>query len=284
MKTFYSIIFTPLSSLSNERINLGLLLSQKDGTSMVQFSEEKLSLLKKFLSAESYKLLKIQLASFENLSNPNNDLKMDFKRLNSDFIQYLSNYTNNLISLTPPKKIDVDANEIVFKKLFEQYVYKPSDIRIEEKKEPSKLVEVKKHFIPKVKNRVNVDYTLKASDFDFVVFNLNVDLIGKNDVPVLTQFVDFQTSAEAIKHRVNDYVSLIKPFEIKESKIGKFFIVGQEPDKDLNKQHLIWENLLKSPLVSKDIVEIVSPNELERIQDYLEEHDVRPFEDVENKV
>jgi hypothetical protein len=72
--------------------------------------------------------------------------------------------------------------------------------------------------------------------------------------------------------------------KLKKVKIGKFFIVGQEPDKDLNKQHLIWENLLKSPLVSKDIVEIVSPNELERIQDYLEEHDVRPFEDVKNKV
>lgn len=284
MKTFYSIIFTPLSALSDERINLGLLLSQERGISMVKFSEEKLSLLKKFLSADSFKLLKIQLASFETFSNPDNDLKLDFKKLNSDFIQYLSNYTNNLISLTPPKKIDVEASESVFKKLFEQYIYKSSDIWIEEKKEPSNLVEVKKHFIPKVKNRVNVDYTLKASDFDFVVFNLNVDLIGKNDAPVLTQFVDFQTSPEAIKHRVNDYVSLIKPFEIKESKIGKFFIVGQEPDKELNKQHLIWENLIKSPLVSKDIVEIVSPNELERIQDYLEEHDVRPFEDVINKV
>jgi hypothetical protein len=284
MKTFYSIIFTPLSALSNERINLGLLVSQEGGVSMVKFSEEKLSLLKKFLPAESYTLLKIQLASFENLSKPNNDLKLDFKQLNSDFIQYLSNYTNNLISLTPPKKIDVEASESVFKKLFEQYIYKSSDIWIEEKKRPSKLAEVKRRFIPKVSSRVNVDYTLKASDFDFVVFNLNVDLIGKNDAPVLTQFVDFQTSAEAIKHRVNDYVSLIKPFEIKESKIGKFFIVGQEPDKELNKQHLIWENLIKSPLVSKDIVEIVSPNELERIQDYLEEHDVRPFEVFENKV
>lgn len=159
MKTFYSIIFTPLSSLSNERINLGLLLSQEGGTSMVKFSEEKLSLLKKFLSADSYKLMEIQLASFEDLSNLNNDLKLDFKQLNSDFIQYLSHYSNNLISLTPPKKIDVDVNELVFRKLFEQYVFKSESLPTQERRSKNNLLEAKHGFIPKVKNRVNVDYT-----------------------------------------------------------------------------------------------------------------------------
>lgn len=59
-----------------------------------------------------------------------------------------------------------------------------------------------------------VDRWLKASEFDFMVFNLQVDLIGKNDVPVLTQFVDFQSGAEFIKHKINDYVSIIKPLVV----------------------------------------------------------------------
>ncbi|SIS65533.1 hypothetical protein [Belliella pelovolcani] len=278
MKTYYSIIYTSLSALGNERINLGLLLSQEDGISMMKFSEEKLYLLKKLLSTESFKLLKIQLSSFENISNTDNNLQVAYSNLRADYIQYLSNYTNNLISLTPPKVIDIDANQAVFDKLFEQYVYKISSLPNLGVKAQSNLMDIKHNFIPKVKDRVNVNFTLRASSFDFVVFDFNVDMIGKNEVPVLTQFIDFQTSAETIKHRVNNYVSLIKPFEIKENKIGKFFIVGQKPESNLSKQHQIWENLLKSPLIEEKIVEIVPPDELGSIQEYFEKHDVRPFE------
>lgn len=282
MNTYYAIIYTSISPLSHERINLGLLLFEEGGNSIVKFSPEKLSLIKQVLPDDSFKLLKVQLKAFENQMATKNDFSLDFKQFDSIFIQYLSNYTNNLISVTSPKKIDLEVTEGVFDKLYEMYIYKSESTKTLIENTFSSLLEAKRDFIPKVKERVNVDYQLKASQFDFMVFNLQVDMIGKNDVPVLTQFVDFQFGAEAIKHRINDYVSIIKPFEINRGKVGKFFIVGQEPDKGFKKQHIIWENLLDSPLVSKSIVQIVPPNELEEIHDYLEQHDVRPFDFIEN--
>jgi hypothetical protein len=282
MNTFYSNIFTSISPFSHERINLGLLLFQESGKSIVKFSPEKISVIKQLLPEDSFKLLKIQLKTFENLMDSKNEFELNFNQFSSSYIQYISDYTNNLISLTPPKQIDVEVNEVVFKKLYEQFVFKSEISGLPLKIRPSILAEAKNNFIPKVKERVNVDYQLKASEFDFMVFNLQVDLIGKNDVPVLTQFVDFQSGSQSIKHRINDYVSIIKPFEINEGNVGKYFIVGQEPKKDLSKQHMIWKNLLASPLISKSIVQIVHPDELDEVQEYFEKHDVKPFEPIKN--
>jgi hypothetical protein len=50
-----------------------------------------------------------------------------------------------------------------------------------------------------------------------------------------------------------------------------------EPSKEQNSQHLIWEHLLESPLIKEDFLEIVPTNELDRVEKYLETHDVRPF-------
>ncbi|WP_158859679.1 hypothetical protein [Lunatibacter salilacus] len=283
MNTFYSNIFTSISPFSHERINLGLLLFQESGKSIVKFSSEKLSFIKQLLPEDSFKLLKIQLKTFENLTGSKNEFELNYNQFSSSYIQYISDYTNNLISLTPPKQIDVEVNEVVFKKLYEQFVFKSEISGLKLKIRPSILAEAKNSFIPKVKERVNVDYQLKASEFDFMVFNLQVDLIGKNDVPVLTQFVDFQGAFESIKRRINDYVSIIKPFEInEEGKVGKYFIIGQEPNKELGKQHSIWKNLMVSPLISKSIVQVVHPNELDEVQEYFEKHDVKPFEPIKN--
>ena len=93
----------------------------------------------------------------------------------------------------------------------------------------------------------------------------------------------FMSQNNKPKNKINEYVSIIKPLELKENKDGKFFMVGQEPDKGHQSQHLIWNHLQDSPLIKKQILEIVSPSELGIIESYLEEHDVRPFVEIEGK-
>ncbi len=282
MKTLYTIIYTSISSVSHERINLGLLMFQEEGRAIFKYSMEKLSLLRHLAPEEAYKLTSFQLKTLENQFKGDLGLKLKFRNIKTEFIQYLSNYANNLISFSPPKEIDLSVDELTFNNLFGQFVFKTEKPTSQIKSMSNPLIEAKRSLIPKVIERVNVDYHLKASEFDFMVFNLHVDMIGKNDVPVLTQFMDFEIGADSIKHRINDYVSIIKPFEIREGKVGKFFIVAQEPNKDFRKQHIIWENLLNSPLVSRSIVQIVPPNELDEVQEYFEKHNVKPFEETEN--
>ncbi len=277
MNTSYAIIYSSISPFGNERINLGLLLFQASGKLMFKVSWDKLAIIKQFISKEAFQLLKVQLKSMESYFDTHTKNTLQFEKASINFAHYLANYSNNLVSLTTPKHIDIDMSEKVFHKLFEQYVFKLDA----GKKAPktSTLVAVKKAFIPKVDKRMNIDFQLNAATFDFMVFNLQVDMIGRNDRPVLTQFVDFIHSPETIKHKVNDYVSIIKPLELKEGGAGKFFLVAQEPDRSMDKQKRIWDHLKESPLVKNAIVEIVSPNELESIEEYLEKHDVQPFVD-----
>lgn len=277
MKSAYSIVFTPFSVLSNERVNLGLLMIDERGNSTFRYSNEKLSLIRNLLSEDGAKLIKSNLTTLENKFSKGGNEFFPVQEIKADFIQYLSNYTNNLISFTPPKSIDVELNESNFNKLFQKFVF--HIIPVVSKPQISSILLIKKNFTPKVESRVNVDFQLKANEFDFVLFNLNVDMIGKNDCPVLTQFFDFEASPESLKNRITNYISLIKPFEIKEQKEGKFFMVADEPSREQNSQHLIWEHLLESPLIKKSILEIVPTTELDRVEEYLEKHHVRPFVD-----
>ncbi len=275
MKCTYSIVFTPFSALSNERINLGLLLIDEAGNSIFRFSNEKFSIIRNLLSEDGAKMVKSNLNTLENKFSKGKKESFPLEEVKSDFIQYLSNYTNNLISFTPPKSIEIELNEENFNRLFQKFVF--HNIPLISKPQVSSISQIKKNFTPKVESPLNVDFQLKANEFDFVLFNFNVDMIGRNDRPVLTQFFDFKASPESLRTRITNYISLIKPFEIKEKKTGKFFMVADEPSKDQNSQHLIWEHLLQSPLIKENFLEIVTTTELDRVAEYLETHDVRPF-------
>ncbi len=276
MTSTYSIVYSPVSAISQEQINLGLLMIGNQGEGMFRYSHEKLNSVKTLFSADGFKLLKSTLNALENQFHQETGSLLPKSEIKSESINYFSYYTNNLISFTAPKEIEVELNDAVFSKLFDKWIFRPVA------NEPRQFLiphikRVKENFIPRVQSRVNVDYKLEAAEYDFVVFNLNIDMIGKNDRPVLTQFVDFEASQTSLKNMINEFVSIIKPLEIKEGKVGKFFIVAEEPSKEHKSQHLIWNHLKDSPLIKKQVLEIVSPSELETIEEYLEEHDVRPF-------
>lgn len=276
MKSTYSIIYSPVSAISQERINLGLLMIGNQGEGMFRYSHEKLNSVKTLFSADGFKLLKSTLNALENQFHQESRSLLLKNEIKSELINYFSYYTNNLISFTPPKEIEVKLDEAVFSKLFEKWVFRAVASEYKEVIIPH-IKQIKENFIPRVQSRVNVDYKLEAAEYDFVVFNLNIDMIGKNDIPVLTQFVDFESSQTSLKNKINEFVSIIKPLEIKQGKVGKFFLVAEEPRKELQSQHLIWNHLKDSPLIKKEVLEIINPSELEVIEDYLEEHDVRPF-------
>lgn len=282
MKSTYSIVYSPVSAVSQERINLGLLMIGNQGSVMFKYSHEKLNMIKSFFSEDGFKLLKSTLNTLEKRFYQDQNELLSSHGIKPELIHYFSYYTNNLISFSTPKEIEIELNENAFSLLFAKWVYK-SEIQAIKKISYPSIKNVKDDFIPKVQSRVNIDFKLNADEFDFMVFNMQIDMIGKNERPVLTQFFDFQAPPVSLKNKINEYVSIIKPLELKENKDGKFFMVGQEPDKGHQSQHLIWNHLQDSPLIKKQILEIVSPSELGIIESYLEEHDVRPFVEIEGK-
>jgi hypothetical protein len=245
-----------------------------------KYSSEKLSRVKSLFTVEGFKLLK---SFIESLDHKTNNI-VQFGLINnnqpftSSYLEYLSNYANNLVLFTKPQPVDIELNDFNFKLLFEKFVFEfPKEKIATYSSTASELDIIKESFLPKVSKRVNINYTLKAEKHDYLVFDMQLDMIGKNDRPVLNQFIEFGSNHANLQKSIQSYLSLVKPLELNAAKPGKFFISGDEPPKSLKKQHLIWEQLRNSNLVSNEIVEMVPSSDLEKIEEYLNEHDVRPF-------
>ena len=281
MKTFYTIVYSPFSAISQERLNLGMIMLDDQGTLRYRFSQEKLNRAKKLFSEEAFKLIKSFLSSIDKKLAHKDKLIGNIADFNLDYLSYLSKYSNNLVGFTNPQVIDIDLTQDNFDKLYSKYVFKEAGEIFQEFAAISPVSLAKDSLIPKVKNRVDIDVDLSANKFSFVMFDLHIDMMGKNDRPVLNQFIHFDYTPPKIQRDITNYLSIVKPFEIQDGKPGKFFLVGDEPSKQLTKQHLIWSHLLASPLIKEDILEVVPSNETERIERYLEEHDVKPYFSIE---
>ena len=65
MKTFYTIVYSPFSAVSQERLNLGMVMLDGQGAVRFRFSQEKLNRAKKLFSEEGFKLIKSFLTSID---------------------------------------------------------------------------------------------------------------------------------------------------------------------------------------------------------------------------
>jgi hypothetical protein len=279
MKTLYSIIYSALNVVGHERINFALLMLNSDGEVFYDFSSEKLKLARKLYSYESFKLLTGQLESLQSKLVKQSAQLSHVKAFNSEYLDYLSRYSNNLVAFTKPTPIEIDFNQKNFNSLFERIIYKSNPTLQQDLITVAKgIALIKKDFSPKVKTRVNIDVELKADQYDYILFNTHIDMIGRNDKPVLNQFIEFENDTPAkIEKNINSYLSLIKPFEVHDGKVGKYFMVGDEPSKAKTQHHLIWEHLKDSNLIKEDLLELVPSEEIGSIESYLNDHDVKPY-------
>lgn len=277
MSTYYSILYTQLNAFSKERLNLGLVMISDNGDMKFRLSENKLNLIKNLFSKDSVSLMKSYFHSIQNKIAIKNELIEQFSEIKQEYLQYLSNYSNNLIAFSQPEKIQLDLTEETFNKVFEKFVFHQQEYRLKKPKRKSELNQFRNEFYSRVKKRANVNLELSSDKLDFVLFPTRVDMIGKNDRPVLNKFFDLSTRADLVRNKVNSYISLIKPFEISTKIDGKFFMVMDEPSKELKHQHETWKHLRSSSLTSKEIIEIVPTDETQKIEEYLERHEVQPY-------
>jgi hypothetical protein len=131
MKTFFSILSVPIRQESDEKIAVALLLS--DGViSKFDYSLNKLKVVKELVKESRYKFIKNYLKSIEkiNFRIEKNEGELNFPEnmaiqqsaVNEQYIGYLSDYDNNVITFRKPVKIDLDVNDVNFERLFEKYV------------------------------------------------------------------------------------------------------------------------------------------------------------------
>lgn len=107
--TKFCIIYAVLSQETSERLNVGL-LAFADGKVFYQYSERKLAALEKLIPAEAYffyeKLLKT----------------MDVSTLDSNRLDYLKRYSNNLFAISEIKDVQMPYSDDTTQWLYRNYV------------------------------------------------------------------------------------------------------------------------------------------------------------------
>lgn len=281
MKTIYSILYVNLNTTLNERVSIGVLVSN-GSKNYFKFSSDKLSAFKGILNSERYGLVKSYLKSIDKEIVSDNIvdsdklfIKRDFKNdwINESYLVYLSRYSNNIIQFSEPKTIDVDLNDNTFKRIFEKYIFKFSE---NANVQPEFNVHsiVKKQLFPKIQKRVNIEKTLTSDDFENLFAPIDIDFIGVNGIPVAGQTIDFEKSHYYLENDVTRFVSLTKAIELEGDSRGKYFVLGREPQKRVNKNHLLWEHIRDT-----EFLEFVDISEVGIIEDYIQKNNVRPFFD-----
>ncbi len=280
MKTIYSILYVSLNAALSERVSIGLLMSNSV-EHYFKHSSQKLSALKNILDDEKYNLVKNYLKALEKevLSNVENDgqlfIKSDFKSdwITESYINYLAKYSNNIIQFSAAKTIDINLNRDNFKRVFEKYIFKDTSYA-DELPRINVQSKLKETLFPKIGQHVNLEVTLTSKDFVNLFAPIEIDFIGKNNSPVAGQTIDFEKSHYYLESDVTRFVSLTKAIELAGNVKGKYYILGQEPQKNSDRNHQLWTQIRNS-----DFLEFVDINDVGIVEQYVEQHNVRPFFD-----
>lgn len=278
MKTIYSILYVTLNTALNEKVSIGLLMF--DGEyDMFRYSTDKLLALKGIIEPERYNLIKGYLRSLENDINSETDKTRLFENealkknwVSEGYISYLSRYSNNLIQFSEPKAIDIIYTPENFKRLFEKYIYVFDQQIAAIITEQDVVKKVRQLLYPKITNRVNLDKSLDSTHFENLFAPIEVNFIGINGMPVAGQTIDFDKKHHFLENDIARFVSLTKAIELEGKEKGKYFVLGHEPEKKDDKNHLLWEQIRNT-----EFLEFVDVDEVGRIEEYIEKNEVKPY-------
>lgn len=276
MKTFYSILYAVIRPETDEKIAVGLILS--DGSnSLFDSSKNKLGAVKSLLGSDAFKYIRNYISSVKKTiqDSMKNSLQhsifefIDSRHpvINEKYFHYLTVYSTNLVWFSKPLQIDVPAEKETFRKLFNKLVD-------EEYGEVTDMLKVrgvrraKIEFIPTVKEYFSHEREVTSSDVSGLITPVSIDLIGRNDRMVFAQFLEMERAIREIKY---DFFDIKELKAVEQNSMG--FLVSSEPDiAKFGKQHQIWENIRKY-----DQFNYLDIDEVDKIKEYAEAHQIVPY-------
>lgn len=111
----YSILYAVIRSEISEQISVGLIIVDGD-VFEVRYSQKKLNALKGLFSEKECQFVSSVITSLKRNQSINS----------VDAINYLTRYSNNLITVSPLQSIDIAPTEQNKEWLFKNYVYDAS--------------------------------------------------------------------------------------------------------------------------------------------------------------
>ena len=277
MDTLYCPIYLSTNALSSDRFSVGLIMANND-TLFFNYSDEKLTKVKHLFTNEAFLIVKQYLKSlYKSFNTDESDTLFARKEMlnnwvNKQYLSYLGKYSNNLIQFGETTIVDIELNEDIFKKFFEMYVFRYPVLIDKEKdidilKKPQTI-----SFYEEVSERVNIDREITNKDLNTLLIPTKVGFIGKNEVPTAGDILNLKRNIQTISNNINSFISLTKALNDNQNKKGKYYLIGEEPDKKLKENHHLWNNLRNTKII--DYVEL---QDIGEITSYFTQHQVTPF-------
>jgi hypothetical protein len=292
MESFYTIVFCQIRAVADEKVSVGLLL-RSENMVWFRYSHDKLSVIKALLPDPAYRLLRANLKNMENYFSAylerrtSRDLKASLfdgepdsaltppQFTEASYISYLNTYSSNLLTFSKPFLLNthpIDNN--TFDRLYHQFVYE-SDHVLENG--ITIYDRVKKKVNPAIRSHVNLEIELTSENISNLVLPTRVWFIGQNKVDVTGEIFDFEKRTYFLDNEISKYLHLVHALQGQpKGKSGKYFLVGKEPSKQFKENHTIWDNIRKLRYFT-----FVPLGELEKINEYIIEHEVAPFVQID---
>lgn len=281
MKPFYCILFSPIRPTLEERLSIAFLAVSKNKV-FFRYSHDKLSIIKSLIPANGHHLLKSTLSAIDNYVHLKNNKYsseqlfidgFDFVNENMfryEYLEYLNNYSNNLLHFSKPSYIDMDITDDIFDKLYQKYIHTLDKTG---KKKENIIKIIKESINPKIEGKVNLNKEIDSNIVPNLVVPTKVWFIGKNEIDVTGQAFDFSKQVNFLENDISRHINLLQTFRLnKVGYEGTHFITGNEPSKTNLENHKIWNEIRKL-----NYIEFVPTNELEQVSTYIKSHNVQPF-------
>jgi hypothetical protein len=285
MKTFYSIIKIASNSVAGDMLSIGLLVHNGE-TVYLKFSDEKKQIAKKIIDGADMSIdficqqiqQKIDKINGQNSHSENSLFPRQLSNIfNEETISQFSAYSNGLVRFGEPVFLNDNLTEEKFFKLYQLLVDK-SSIRavhgqVNRESRIKELVDSK--LIKRVQEIVHTNLELTPKTFPGLYYPFTIDCIGKNGSFIGAKTISFDRKAESIDREVSHYMTLITLLDKQYSHKGtndKFYIIGDEPGQTNSKEHQIWADLIKSP-----VVQLINPDDSEKVAEEIESNGASKF-------
>jgi len=285
MKTYYSILFTPIRPAINEQVSVALLLVNENNM-IFKYSSDKLSFLRKLIPTEAVNLIKQYLEGMskeiQEFHSEHQDGSKIIKKTVSEYtnysekyLNYLNSFSNNLITFSKPAIINVEVNENNYQFLFEKFISDQYKQNFEH--DSLRNIEIaQEKLYPKVKERVNIDIEIDKILIPEILSPRlllpdKINIFGRNGKYLSGQFIDFDKKVDNLKADLSFYVNFIHEINDK----GTNFIIGNEPDVSSEKNHKYWQDIKG---FSK--IKYVSLDGVDEIEKFIFDNDVRKVSDI----
>lgn len=217
MESYYSILRFVNNPVSNESIAVGLIFICQDQV-YFKYSEQKINFVKK-LNPSVSKLFDFsieQLNSFISKdSSVSSGMLFQFsKNINSNFLNRLADYNNGILQFSKLAFIKDNVDQESFLEYFRKFINNSvGELKQTEGHHTSSFKsKVEKSFYAPLKDKIDIEYTLKKKSLPSLFFDYKLDGVGVNASMYAAKSIDFNSNKPLaqIKSEISEFESVIE--------------------------------------------------------------------------